>query len=166
MRPVIARLALLVIGVLLPGALVLVLLFDPSPPPPTPTAPFSSVSLPEVSLPSGTDTASLVTRASIQRGERIYQRLCYHCHGRQGLGDNNPYMASIGHAPAAHADQLNMQKLSDTDIFTAIRDGVKDERGWLTMPPWSSVLTEAEMWDVIVYMRRLPQPAPLQSENP
>ena len=69
-------------------------------------------------------------------------------------------MESIGHAPANHAELINMQKLSDEDFFIALRDGVKDERGWLTMPPWSSVLTEAEMRDVIAYVRRLPLAVP------
>ena len=156
MRPVIARLILLVVGVILPGALVLVWLSQPPPaPPPAPPA-VPTLRLPQVPLPTGTDPASVAQRYAIQRGERIYQRLCYHCHGRQGLGDNNPYMTSIGHAPADHSDLRNMQQLSDAEFLTVLRDGVKDERGWLTMPPWSSVLTEREMRDVIAYVRRLP----------
>ncbi|MDH3600446.1 MAG: cytochrome c [Candidatus Tectomicrobia bacterium] len=166
MRPVIARLILLVFGVLLPGALILVWLSrpPPAPPPAPPAAP--GLRLPQVPLPTGSDPSSVAHRHAIQRGERIYQRLCYHCHGRQGLGDNNPYMTSIGHAPADHSDLRDMQKLSDAEFLAAIRDGVKDKRGWLTMPPWSSVLTEREMRDVMAYVRRLPlalspsQPAP------
>jgi mono/diheme cytochrome c family protein len=92
----------------------------------------------------------------MSNGERIYQRLCYYCHGRQGKGDNNAYMESMGHKPADHTDLAKMQKLSDWEFFLALRDGVKDERGWYTMPPWASVLTPAEMWDVIIYVRRLP----------
>jgi mono/diheme cytochrome c family protein len=99
-------------------------------------------------------------RRAIQNGERIYQRLCYNCHGRQGKGDNNEYMASIGHQPADHTDLHKMQKLTDWEFFVALRDGVKDKRGWLTMPPWESVLSAAEMWDVIAYVRRLPLAEP------
>jgi mono/diheme cytochrome c family protein len=65
-------------------------------------------------------------------------------------------MASIGHKPADHTDLTHMQTLTDQEFFLALRDGVKDKRGWLTMPPWASVLTPAEMWDVIAYVRRLP----------
>jgi mono/diheme cytochrome c family protein len=121
--------------------------------------------LPQVPLPTGSDPISVAQRHAIQRGERIYQRLCYHCHGRQGSGDNNPYMTSIGHAPADHSDLRDMQQLSDADFLAALRDGVRDERGWLTMPPWSSVLTEREMRDVIVYVRRLPLALPLAPET-
>ena len=122
--------------------------------------------LPKIPLPIGTDPESMALRQSILNGERIYQRLCYHCHGRQGKGDNNDYMASIGHKPADHSDLRAMQKLSDEEFFVALRDGVKDDRGWLTMPPWESVLTDREMWDVIVYVRHLPHAPPLQAPPP
>jgi len=166
MRPVIARLILLVVGVLLPGVLIVVWLSRPPPAslPAPPAVP--ALRLPQVPLPTGSDSASVAQRYAILRGERIYQRLCYHCHGRQGLGDNNPYMTSIGHAPADHSDLRNMQQLSDAEFLAAIRDGVKDKRGWLTMPPWSSVLTEREMWDVIAYVRRLPLALPPSKPAP
>jgi mono/diheme cytochrome c family protein len=116
--------------------------------------------MPQVPLPTGSDPAAVALRQSLLNGERIYQRLCYNCHGRQGKGDNNAYMESIGHPPADHTDLRKMQKLSDWDFFLALRDGVKDERGWLTMPPWESVMTASEMWDVIRYVRHLPLAAP------
>ena len=112
--------------------------------------------VPQIPLPTGTDPESVALRGAILNGERIYQRLCSNCHGRQGKGDNNEYMESIGHKPADHTDVVAMQRLSDTELFLALRDGVKDKRGWLTMPPWASVLTPTEMWDVITYVRRLP----------
>jgi mono/diheme cytochrome c family protein len=131
----------------------------PAPLPPTPPSPMAPAPLPllpKVMLPSGSDPESVALRRAIRNGERIYQRLCYHCHGRQGKGNNNDYMESVGHKPADHTDLAKMQKLSDWEFFLALRDGVKDKRGWLTMPPWESVLTPAEMWDVITYVRRLP----------
>ena len=132
-------------------------LITPAPPPTAP--PVTSVSqprLPKIPLPTGSDPESVALRGALLNGERIYQRLCYHCHGRQGKGDSNPYMESIGHKPADHTDLATMQRLSDTEFFLALRDGVKDHRGWLTMPPWASVLTPREMWDVITYVRYLP----------
>lgn len=148
--------SLLMFGVILPLALITAWLTSPPEPPPRPPVNIPKPRLPEVPLPTGTDPESLALRQSILNGERIYQRLCYHCHGRQGRGDNNDYMASIGHKPADHSDLAAMQKLSDREFFIALRDGVKDERGWLTMPPWESVLSSREMWDVIAYVRHLP----------
>jgi mono/diheme cytochrome c family protein len=158
MPPASARIILLLCGLLCVCALVVWLVIPipqspmPSSPVPTPLQP----RLPQIPLPTGTDPESVALRGAILNGERIYQRLCYHCHGRQGKGDNNAYMESIGHKPADHTDLATMQRLSDTEFFLALRDGVKDKRGWLTMPPWASVLTPTEMWDVITYVRRLP----------
>lgn len=150
-------------GALLPVALVMLWPTRPAPVPPSPpprVAPIPQHLLPKVRLPTGNDSESVALRRSIRNGERIYQRLCYNCHGRQGKGDANPYMESIGHKPVDHSDLAKMQKLSDWEFFLALRDGVKDKRGWLTMPPWESVLTSAEMWDVIAYVRRLPPATP------
>jgi len=154
--------SLLIFGIALPLALIAAWLTTTSEPSSTTRPPVNvpAPRLPEVQLPTGSDPESAALRQSILNGERIYQRLCYHCHGRQGKGDNNDYMASIGHKPADHSDLTAMQKLSDEDFFMALRDGVKDERGWLTMPPWESVLSSREMWDVIHYVRHLPQAAP------
>jgi mono/diheme cytochrome c family protein len=154
--------SLVVLGVVLPLALIIAWLTR-SPEPSAPERPpvtIPTARLPKVPLPTGSDLKSLALRQSILNGERIYQRLCYHCHGRQGKGDNNDYMASIGHKPADHSDLAAMQKLSDEEFFIALRDGVKDERGWFTMPPWQSVLTDREMRDVIVYVRNLPYAPP------
>jgi mono/diheme cytochrome c family protein len=164
-----ARLSLLVCGLLLPATLVVVWIVTPAPEPPPPrpqVAPIPQDLLPQVSLPTGADADSVVLQHSIRNGERIYQRLCYNCHGRQGKGDNNEYMASIGHRPADHTDLARMQQLNDWEFFLALRDGIKDERGWLTMPPWESVLTPAEMWDVIAYVRRLPLATPPSRQAP
>jgi mono/diheme cytochrome c family protein len=163
MNPRLARLSLLVFGVLLPVTFIVVRMLTPVPalPPPRPqVAPIPQHLLPQVPLPTGSDPESVALRHSILNGERIYQRLCYNCHGRQGKGDNNAYMASIGHQPADHTDVRKMQKLTDWEFFLALKDGVKDERGWLTMPPWESVLSAAQMWDVIAYVRHLPLAEP------
>ncbi len=151
--------SLLIFGVLFPLALAVIWIATPTPESPAsrpPNPPLPQPRLPKISLPSGSDPDSIALRRAILNGERIYQRLCYHCHGRQGKGDNNAYMESIGHKPADHSDLDAMQKMSDGEFFVALRDGVKDERGWLTMPPWESVLTSREMWDVIAYVRHLP----------
>ena len=163
-----ALLSLLVFGLLLPAAVVVVLIVTPKPVPPPPRpqiAPLPRNRMPAVSLPTGSDPESVALQRSILNGERIYQRLCYNCHGRQGKGDSNPYMESVGHKPADHTDLRNMQKLNDWEFFLALRDGVKDERGWFTMPPWESVLTPAEIWDVIAYVRRLPLATPPASQS-
>src|SRR5574341_145023 len=156
--PTAARVIIWCCSLLLACALV-VWLVTPAPQPTTMSpqvTPIPQPHIPQVPLPTGADPESVALRGAILNGERIYQRLCYHCHGRQGKGDNNAYMESIGHKPADHTDLAAMQRLSDTEFFLALRDGVRDKRGWFTMPPWASVLTPTEMRDVITYVRRLP----------
>ena len=168
MPPASARIVLLCCGLLCVCALV-VWLVTPTPQATTPASavpPTPQPRLPQIPLPAGTDPESVALRGAVLNGERIYQRLCYHCHGRQGKGDNNEYMESIGHKPADHTDLAAMQRLSDTEFFLALRDGVKDKRGWFTMPPWASVLTATEMWDVITYVRRLPLAASPPNPTP
>ena len=156
--PASVRLILLLCGLLCACALVVWLVAPTlqSTMPSSSVLPIPQPHLPQIPLPTGTDPESVALRGAILYRARIYQRLCYHCHGRQGKGDNNEYMESIGHKPADHTDLATMQRLSDTEFFLALRDGVKDKRGWFTMPPWASVLTPTEMWDVITYVRRLP----------
>ena len=168
MLPASARIIVWLCGVLLTLA-VIVWLVTPVPQSPMSTPPVTSLSqprLPQVPLPSGTDPESVALRRALLNGERVYQRLCYNCHGRQGKGDNNTYMESIGHKPADHTDLVAMQRLSDTEFFLALRDGVKDKRGWFTMPPWESVLSPTEMWDVITYVRHLPLAEASASQAP
>ena len=169
MNRFLASISVLVFGLLLPVILVIVWVMTPAPAP-SPAqpqaAPVPPLLWPTVPLPMGTDAASVALRRAIRNGEQIYQRLCYNCHGRQGKGDNNAYMESIGHKPADHTDLAAMQKLSDQEFFVALRDGVKDERGWLTMPPWQSVLTPQDMWDVITYVRHLPLAAMSDAQAP
>ena len=168
MLPTSARIIAWSCGLLFALTLV-VWLITPAPPPPAvppQVPPIPQPHVPQVPLPTGTDPESVALRGALLNGERIYQRLCYHCHGRQGKGDNNDYMESIGHKPANHTDLAAMQRLSDTEFFLALRDGLRDERGWLTMPPWASVLTTTEMWDVITYVRRLPLAAAPASQTP
>jgi len=151
-----ARIIIWLCGFLFAFTLVVWFVTPTPQPPPLQVTPILQPRGPQGPLPTGSDPESVALRGAILHGERIYQRLCSNCHGRQGKGDNNEYMQSIGHKPADHTDLGAMQRLSDGEFFLALQDGVKDQRGWFTMPPWASVLTPTEMWDVITYVRRLP----------
>ena len=161
-----ARIIIWLCGCLFALALVVWFVTPTPPPPASQVTPIPQPRWPQVLLPTGSDPESVALRGAILNGERIYQRLCSNCHGRQGKGDNNEYMESLGHKPADHTDLGAMQRLSDAEFFLALRDGVKDQRGWFTMPPWASVLTPTEMWDVITYVRRLPLAASPPSPTP
>lgn len=140
----VALLVVLVFALLIPLLAVIIWLTSPEPSPPSAPPIARGIPphlLPKIVMPTGSDPQTAALRRRICQGEQIYQRLCHNCHGRKGKGDANLYMESIGHKPADHSDVAKMQKLTDWEFFVALRDGVKDERGWFTMPPWESVLT-------------------------
>jgi mono/diheme cytochrome c family protein len=88
---------------------------------------------------------------SIARGKVVFDRLCVHCHGPAGHGDG-PVAASL---PARPKD---LSGLAPPPIFP---DGVVAYRianGKNLMPPWKSVLSENEIWDVLNFIRSLRPP--------
>src|SRR5262245_62185800 len=84
--PASARIMLLLCGLLCVFALV-VWLIAPTPQsilPASAVPPTPQPRLPQIPLPTGTDPESVALRGALLNGERIYQRLCYHCHGQIG----------------------------------------------------------------------------------
>jgi high-affinity iron transporter len=83
-------------------------------------------------------------------GERLYQQHCASCHGARGLGDGpagarlDPKPPAIGHAPA-------MIDASPGMMFRKISVGVSGT----AMQPFSSVLTPAQRWNIVVYLASL-----------
>ncbi|HEX2191234.1 MAG TPA: cytochrome c [Longimicrobiaceae bacterium] len=89
-----------------------------------------------------------VSPALLARGELQYQRNCSVCHGEQGAGDGSV----VGPNKFPYAPAINgaaTQGRSDGYLYGVIRVG----RG--LMPPYGSRMSEADMWAVVAYMRRL-----------
>jgi cytochrome c oxidase cbb3-type subunit 3 len=88
---------------------------------------------------------------SIAAGKRSYQRLCSRCHGAEGKGDGT---GSTGAQPSDLTDAQWDYGGSDGEIFAAIHDGTSDD-----MAGYASRLSDAEIWNVINYLRTLaPKP--------
>jgi mono/diheme cytochrome c family protein len=87
---------------------------------------------------------------SIAAGKQLYDKQCAGCHGDSGKGDGsmgeelNPKPANLADADWKHGS-------SDGEIFTVIRDGVKNTG----MKPYSRKLTTHQIWDVVNYVRSL-----------
>lgn len=83
---------------------------------------------------------------SIAAGKQVYLKYCVLCHGEQGLG-NGPSSQALEPKPANFTDKARMSGQSDGALAWKIVTG----RG--PMPSWEPVLSEAEIWSVINYVR-------------
>ncbi|WP_178139381.1 c-type cytochrome [Rhodothermus profundi] len=80
-------------------------------------------------------------------GERIYQQQCAVCHGPRGRGDGPAGMA-LNPRPADLTSKA-VQAQTDGALFWKISEG----RG--AMPAFKGMLSEAERWQVVTYVRTL-----------
>jgi mono/diheme cytochrome c family protein len=86
---------------------------------------------------------------SIQNGDKIFQSVCWTCHGKLGKGDGP---ASIGLTPKpVDLSNAGVQSQSDGAIFWKITEG----RG--VMSPYKSNLTTKQRWQLVNYIRALKQ---------
>ena len=95
--------------------------------------------------------------ADASRGEAQYAALCASCHGRRGGGDG-PLAAALDPKPVKHDDGAYMNELSDEHLFTVIQRGGGAVGKSPLMGAWGGVLNDAQIRDVIAYIRSLAKP--------
>lgn len=93
--------------------------------------------------------------ASIARGKDFYITSCYVCHG--GGDGNGPVAEKLTRKPA-DLTGVNVQELSDGEIFMVITSGVKFSDNQISMPDLRENLAANDRWDVVNYVRSLQQP--------
>ena len=93
------------------------------------------------------------TPKSIADGKDVFQKYCKFCHGEDAKGDGP--MAPQGSHPPNLIDDTWAYGSSDGEIFSIIRNGSPKEKS--EMKPLKSKLTDAEMWNVVNYLRSLAQ---------
>lgn len=93
-----------------------------------------------------------LTRASLERGQKIYNIYCMACHGDRGHGDGpivNPYPIP----KSLHSD--DMRRWKDGHLFHVIT------KGQGIMPSYAQQVAPEDRWAVINYVRALQR-----AENP
>ena len=88
------------------------------------------------------------TPESIAAGKRAYTQLCANCHGASGRGDGSG--AAAGSQPADLTDAAWDYGASDGEIYAVIHDGTSADMG-----PYRERLKEADIWNVINFIRTL-----------
>lgn len=101
------------------------------------------------------DVPDLDDAARIQRGNALYRAHCVQCHGAPGLAPE-PYALGLNPAPAALVGTARERPAAE--IFWITRHGIK----MTGMPAWQYRLTDAQIWDVVAFMRVLPTLSPEQ----
>jgi mono/diheme cytochrome c family protein len=88
------------------------------------------------------------------KGKAKYQEVCAACHGATGKGDG-PAAAGLPTKPRNHTDAAYMGKLKDQQIFDTIKKGGQAMGKSPLMPPWGSSLSDAQIQDLVAYIRTL-----------
>jgi len=84
-----------------------------------------------------------------KKGKEIYDLYCRNCHGESGFGDG-PARGPLGQTPANfHTEKFKKQ--NSGSIFWKISTGRKD------MPPFEKVLLEEQRWQLVSYLRDIPE---------
>lgn len=79
------------------------------------------------------------------QGNRIFQRYCAGCHGREGTGEGYRLLG----ADPANLTSRRIQEKSDADLLDSIHEGLP------AMPAWKDRLSDEDRQRVLTYIRSL-----------
>jgi mono/diheme cytochrome c family protein len=88
------------------------------------------------------------TPAMIKSGAQHYATLCVGCHLAPGLLKSDLRTGLYPHPPNLAQEDLQESRRT----FWIIKHGIKMS----AMPAWSKTLQDAEIWDVVAFVRKMP----------
>lgn len=90
------------------------------------------------------------TAKNIENGKRLYEQNCGLCHGPTGLGDGETGK-NLSPPPANIAAFSRTPMATDGYLYWSITEGGAPLG--TAMPPFKGSLKEAEIWEIILYLR-------------
>jgi mono/diheme cytochrome c family protein len=84
-------------------------------------------------------------------GQELFARYCSGCHGRDGRGEAKTFRPSVGNLAVKEL----MDQLTDEYLFTVIKKGGVAVGKNAAMPAWQSQLDDAQIWDLVGFVRTL-----------
>ncbi len=87
------------------------------------------------------------------KGKEKYNQICASCHGPQGKGDG-PAAAALDPKPRDLSDPKYVSTLTDEHMFKTDKEGGAAVGRSALMPAWGSILSDADIWNVIAYIRQ------------
>jgi len=121
----------------------------PPAPVPTATAPAAAPAPAPAAQPAATPDAT--------QGAALYAANCASCHGAAGAGDG-PAGAALVPRPARHDDGAYMNALTNEHLFRVVKEGGPAVGKSPMMAPWGGMLGDAQIWDLVAFMRSLAKP--------
>jgi mono/diheme cytochrome c family protein len=91
------------------------------------------------------------TAANAEEGQRIFGYYCVVCHGRDGQSTGVPFAANMS-PPLPSLASPEVQQYSDGQLKWIIKNGISPSG----MPASRGILSDEEMWAVVIYLRHLP----------
>ena len=100
--------------------------------------------------------AASTAPAQVQ-ADALYKQYCASCHGPDGKG-NGPAAAALPVKPADHTNPAVMSKISDAELFKAIKEGGQAVGKSPAMPPWGGALKDEQIRALVAHVRSLAKP--------
>ena len=126
-----------------------------SAPAPTPTKPAPTPEPEPAPTPEPEPAPAPVAQGGDPAAGKVhYVTYCASCHGATGNGDG-PVSAGLDPKPAKHNDGAYMNALDDAYLVKLIKEGGAAVGKSPMMAPWGGTLSDAQIADVIAYMRTL-----------
>jgi mono/diheme cytochrome c family protein len=91
------------------------------------------------------------TSDNIHEGGEHFQHHCQICHGLDGQNTGVPFAQKMA-PPVADLASKDVQEYADGQLKWIIQNGI----GPSGMPGWKDILTDEEMWKMVLYIRHLP----------
>jgi hypothetical protein len=93
---------------------------------------------------------------NVEEGGKVYYQNCYYCHGDKMLGKGH-YFAGFNPLPANFVDIGTIAQLTESFVFWRISTGgpglPSEGAPWTSaMPIWHTLLSEDEVWKVIMFL--------------
>lgn len=97
-----------------------------------------------------------VRKPDIAVGERLYNKYCFYCHGKEGRGDG-AIGIGLPLKPVDFVGDTEIMGKSDEVLYQSIARGIHRKIGGesLQMPQWDLIMKEEEIRDVLAYIRYL-----------
>ena len=124
--------------------------------PPAATAP-EPAAAPTPAAPAVPAAPAAAVKPDVAAGAALYAANCTTCHGARGAGDG-PAAAALDPKPAHHNDGAYMNALSNEHLFKVIKEGGAAAGKSPMMAPWGGMLSDAQIWDVVAFVRSLAEP--------